>query len=258
MKTKILTTLAAICVAGLLVPAFAQTSTDAPDQPGAAGAVVAAPETPPPVATPAEAAAAIVEAAAALNEAAGAAAVSPGGEAPAPPPRTITSRGGAGRFGAGAGRNVSSPETVTSAFTPPAEPVGVNTNGLSMNFMGAPLSQVMSYLADAAGFIVVQNVSPYGSVTIHGNNLTKKDCVDLLNAQLNRNELAAVFTPPRTLTIMTKQDAKSADIPVIIENNPTNVEPTAKMVTQIIPIKFVDAGQLVSDLSVFVSSTGDD
>jgi type II secretory pathway component GspD/PulD (secretin) len=254
MKTKILTTLAAICVAGLLVPAFAQTSTDAPGQAGGAGADVAAPETSPPVATPAEAAAIIVQAAAALSEAAGGAVMAPGGEAPAPPPRGVAPRTGASRFSAGAGRSISSPEAMTSAFTPPAEPVGVNTNGLAMNFMGAPLSQVLNYLADAAGFIVVQNVmSPYGTVTIHGNNLTKQECVDLLNAQLNKNELAAVFSPPRTVTVMTKQDAKSADIPVIIGSNPTNVPVNAAMVTQIIPIRFVDAGQLVSDLSVFVS-----
>ena len=253
MKTKILTTLAAVCVAGLLVPAFAQTSTDAPGQAGGAGADVAAPETPPPVATPAEAAAAIVEAAAVLSEAAGGAVMAPGGETPAQPPRGVTPRTGASRFSAGAGRSISSPEAVTSAFTPPAEPVGVNTNGLAMNFMGAPLSQVLNYLADAAGFIIVQNVNPYGSVTIHGNNLSKQDCVDLLNAQLNRNDLAAVFTPPRTLTVMTKQDAKSADIKVITDNDPNHVPSNAEMVTQIIPIKFVDAGQLVSDLSVFVS-----
>lgn len=254
MKTKILTTLAAICVAGLLVPAFAQTSTDAPDPSGGVGADVAAP----PVATPEEAAAVLVGAAAALNEAAGGTAgdVVPGGGEGVTPPRAITPRAGAGRFGAG--RNVEPAGAVNSAFVPPENPVGGNTNGTVLDFSaGVPLRQVLNYLADAAGFIVVLDVNAAyinGTVAIKGKDFTKAEWVELLNQQLNKNDLAAVFTPPRTLTVMTKADAKVGNIPVIIEDNPTNVPISASMVTQIIPIRFVDAAQLVSDLSVFVSS----
>ena len=280
MKTKILTTLAAICVAGLLVPAIAQTSNDAPqagipaatpDQvapPGAPDQTTAGQDASPPPVAPADAAAVLAAMAAAASDAAAAtgdaAAPAPNG---ATPPRVITPRGVPpgggfnGGFNGGGGRrsfsqNAGAVEAVSSPYTPPEQPVGVNTNGIYMNFpTAAPLRQVLSYLADAADLIVVLQV-PYisGTVSIQGKNLTKQECVDLLNQQLNKNDYAAVFTPPRTLTVMTKQDAKTSDIKVITDNDPSHVPSNAEMVTQIIPIKFVDAGQLVSDLSVFVSS----
>ena len=275
MKTKILITLAAICVAGLLVPAIAQTSNDAPETaspaatpdqvapPGAPDQTTAGQEAGPPPGAPDDATVTPADAAAAL-----AAMAAAGGDAAAPapsgvtPPRVITPRAAAtgGGFNGGGRRsfspNAGAQEAVSSPFTPPAQPVGVNTNGIYLNIpTAAPLRQVLSYLADAADLIVVVEV-PYisGTVSIQGKNLTKKECVDLLNEQLNKNDLAAVFNGDRTITIMTKQDSKVANIPVIIGRDPAAIPNNAAMVTQIIPIQFVDAGQLVSDLSVFVSS----
>jgi len=55
------------------------------------------------------------------------------------------------------------------------------------------------------------------------------------------------------LTIVDKSDAKTRNIPVKIGNNPDDVPINAEIVTQIIPIRFVDAQKLVSDLASFVS-----
>ena len=102
-----------------------------------------------------------------------------------------------------------------SAFTPPAQPIGTNQNDLNMNFVNAPLDQVLNYLSDAAGFIVVQQTRVSGYVTIKGNHITKDEAVNLLNSELNRNNYAAI-RDGRTLTIMNKNDAKTSRIPVMI------------------------------------------
>jgi type II secretory pathway component GspD/PulD (secretin) len=74
----------------------------------------------------------------------------------------------------------------------------------------------------------------------------------LLNSVLNKNGYAAI-RDGRTLTILDKNDAKTRDIPVKSGNNPETIPNNAEIVTQIIPIRFVEARQLVSDLSSFVS-----
>jgi type II secretory pathway component GspD/PulD (secretin) len=76
--------------------------------------------------------------------------------------------------------------------------------------------------------------------------------VDLLNSVLNKNGYAAIRNG-RTLTIVDKNDAKTRDIPVKTGNNPDLIPKNAEIVTQIIPIRFVEARQLVSDLTSFVS-----
>ncbi len=146
-------------------------------------------------------------------------------------------------------------EAVTSAFIPPAQPIGTNTDGLlRMNFRNAPLEMVLNYLSDAAGFIIVLDTHVNGSVTIiSAHPVTKEEAVDLLNTQLNRNNYAAI-RDGRTLTIVEKNDAKTRNIPVKTGNIPANIPKNDEIVTQIIPIRFVEARQLVSDLSLFVSS----
>jgi general secretion pathway protein D len=83
--------------------------------------------------------------------------------------------------------------------------------------------------------------------------MTKDEAVDLLNNVLNQNGYGAI-RDGRTLTIMSKTDAIHGDIPVKQGSTYTNIPKNAEIVTQIIPIRFVDAQQLVVDISPFVSS----
>ncbi len=144
-------------------------------------------------------------------------------------------------------------EEFQSEFMPPQE-AGTNVNDLNLNFNRAPLDMVLNYLSDAAGFIIVQDtrISSTATVTVKGKHLTQEEAVDLLNSVLNKNGYAAI-RDGRTLTIVDKNDAKTRDIPVKIGNKPEGIPKNAEIVTQIIPIRFVEARQLVSDLSSFVS-----
>jgi len=146
------------------------------------------------------------------------------------------------------------PEAVASPFIPPAQAVGTNnSNALLLNFRNAPLEMVLNYLSDAAGFIIVQDTHVNGTVTITSTHpVTQDEAVNLLNTELNRNNYAAI-RDGRTLTIVDKSDAKTRDIPVKTGNNPSDIPNTAEIATWIIPIRFVEARQLVSDLSSFVS-----
>ena len=134
---------------------------------------------------------------------------------------------------------------------PPA--TGTNADELRMNFRNAPLEMVLNYLSDAAGFIIVQDTRVNGNVSILSSHpMTRDEAVDLLNAVLNKNGYAAIRNG-RTLTIVDKNDAKTRDIPVKSGNNPDEIPKNAEIITQIIPIRFVEARQLVSDLTSFVS-----
>lgn len=145
------------------------------------------------------------------------------------------------------------PAVVTpSQFSPPDQSSGTNQNDLDLVFHNAPLDIVLNYLSDAAGFIVVQNTPVHGYVTVNGKHLTQDEAVDLLNSVLNQNGLAAI-RDGRTLTIVDKDSAKTSNIPVKISNDPNAIPNNDEIVTQIIPIRYVDASDLVKDLSSFVS-----
>ena len=144
-------------------------------------------------------------------------------------------------------------EEVQPSFIPPAHASGTNNpNDIQLDFRNAPLEMVLNYLSDAAGFIIVLDTRVNGNVTVKGSHLTTDEAVDLLNSVLNKNNYAAMRNG-RTLTIVDKNEAKTRDIPVKTGNDPEEIPKNAEIVTQIIPIRFVEARQLVSDLTSFVS-----
>ncbi|HUA66040.1 MAG TPA: secretin N-terminal domain-containing protein [Alphaproteobacteria bacterium] len=141
-----------------------------------------------------------------------------------------------------------------SVFMPPDDAGGAtNPDQLRLNFDNAPLDIVLNYLSDAAGFIIVMNTQVHGNFSVISSHpMTRDEAVDLLNSVLNQNGYAAIRNG-RTLTIMDKSAAKSGDIPVHVGYDPTTIPRNDEIVTQIIPVRYVDASQLVSDLSSFVS-----
>ena len=120
--------------------------------------------------------------------------------------------------------------------------------GLRLNFRGVPLDMVLSYLSDAAGFIIVMEGEPRGKVDVWSNQpLTKDEAVDLLNTILNKNGYAAIRNG-RTLKIVSRDDAKTKDIPVRMGSDPELIPKTEEMITQVIPVRYANATQLTKDL----------
>lgn len=146
---------------------------------------------------------------------------------------------------------------VVTAEVVPATPLpaGGTNGGLRLNFRGVPLEMVLNYLSDAAGFIIVLETQPRGKVDVWSNTpLSKEEAVDLLNSVLNRNGLASIRNG-RTLTIVNKDEAKTKNIPVKQGSNPETIPSNDEIVTQIIPVRFVEVMQLIKDLQPLVSTS---
>ncbi|MGA2178879.1 MAG: secretin N-terminal domain-containing protein [Verrucomicrobiota bacterium] len=228
MKTLMLRTLVTLCVSGLLMSAAAQTAPGG--TPNDNNAAVAPPPPEAIVPSPDEGA---------MNE-------------PSATNQSVAPM---------AGIHPTTPEKPATAAVIPtvvqdstlAPTIGTNFDELCLNFRNAPLEMVLNYLSDAAGFIIVMDTQVRGNVSVISSHpMTRNEAVDLLNSVLNKNGYAAI-RDGRTLTILDKNDAKTRNIPVKTSNDPDSIPNNAEIVTQIIPIRFVEARQLVTDLSSFVS-----
>jgi len=128
------------------------------------------------------------------------------------------------------------------------------TNELRMNFRGAPLSLVLDYLSEAAGFIINQSVEVRGKVDVWSKDpLTSEEAVTLLNSVLKKNGYA-VIRDGRILTITSLETAKTSDLQVVSGNDPDKVLKSDEVVTQIIPIRYANAAQLINNLQVLLPS----
>lgn len=154
-----------------------------------------------------------------------------------------------------ASTNAVAPDS-TSAFLPPAVASGTNgSDGLRLNFRNVPLEMVLNYMSDAAGFIIVLDTPVRGTVDVWSNQpLTKDEAVSLLNSVLNKNGYAAIRND-RTLTIVSRDSAKTRDLPVKREGDPDKIPKNDEMVTQIVPVKYINAAQVTKDLQPLMPMT---
>jgi general secretion pathway protein D len=244
MKTLMPKTLATLCVSGWLVSALAQTPPG--ETPGDTNTAAGPPPPEAVVPPPDEGAINETPASSSADNSAPAASQSAApttGVQPATPKKPATA----------AVIPIVVEDSTSADLLPSAPANGTNFDALTLNFRNAPLEMVLNYLSDAAGFIIVLDTPVRGNVSVISSHpMTRNEAVDLLNAVLNKNGYAAI-RDGRTLTILDKNDAKTRNIPVKTSNDPDSIPNNAEIVTQIIPIRFVEARQLVTDLSSFVS-----
>ncbi len=123
-----------------------------------------------------------------------------------------------------------------------------NGEGIQLNFRGAPLDTVLDYLSQAAGFVIVKETDLSGTVDVWSHQpLSRDEAAELLNTVLNEKGYAAIRNG-RTLTIVKRDEAKKRDIPVKTGNNPASIPKTDEIVTQIIPVRYTNAVNLVENL----------
>jgi type II secretory pathway component GspD/PulD (secretin) len=137
----------------------------------------------------------------------------------------------------------------------PDAPAGDGEHSLRFNFRGAPLESVLNYMSEAAGFIIILETKIEGKVDAWSQQpLTKDEAVDLLNTILHRKNYAAIRTG-RTLKIVSREDAKKYDIPVKKSTEPEEIPKNDEMVTQILPVRYANATQMVKDLQPLLDVT---
>lgn len=127
--------------------------------------------------------------------------------------------------------------------------------GLRFNFRGAPLEQVLNYLSEAAGLVIVLETPVRGTVNMWSTQpVSKIEAVQLLNLSLNKNGYTATLQG-RNLVVSSKDDAKKRNIPIRTGNDPEAIPPTAEMVMQIIPLRHIGAAKVAADIATLIPSS---
>lgn len=167
-------------------------------------------------------------------------------------PRPIRGQGTRGT--AGSGTNA---QSLASLLTNSSTNHTANGGkGLRLNFRNAPLSLVLDYLSDAAGFTISANskVDLKGTVTVWSNQLVdRNEAIRLLSAALTSSGYAA--TVEGNLLNIYVVDATNTQIVAGVPNNDyTNIPPTKDLVTQIVYVHNVEASQLITSLEPLMPS----
>ena len=84
------------------------------------------------------------------------------------------------------------------------------TNGICLNFHGAPVNSVLEYLSDAGGFVINLETEVRGTMDVWSNGpVTKGQAIELLNSGLKQHGYT-VTRQGRILTVVNLDRAKTA------------------------------------------------
>ena len=147
--------------------------------------------------------------------------------------------------GAGIGR-----VTVSPAQTPSAGPANIR-----LNFQNASLTDVLNSLSASAGFIIVQEQPVSGTINLVSQQpVTADEAVDALNSVLADKGFASIRSG-RVLKIIPREGAQQRNLPVVVGNIPENIPNKDNLVTQILPVRYLDVGKLVDTLRPLLSNS---
>ena len=147
--------------------------------------------------------------------------------------------------------NAPLPNLEATPLAPAPKPGG--KGGVILNFQNASLTDVLNYLSEAAGFIVVQEAPVSGTVNVMSKQeITPEEAVDLLNTVLLDKGFIAIRNG-RILKIVNRKDAQKKDIPVDQGSDPDKIPRKDQMVTQIMPLRYGEAAKLVENLQPLLS-----
>ena len=120
---------------------------------------------------------------------------------------------------------------------------------LRLNFRNAPLSMVLDYLSDAAGFTISANskVDLKGTVSVWSNQPVSRDAaVQLLHHALSEHSYAA--TVEGNVLNIYVVDSSNTEIVPGLPSDYNTIPPTKDLVTQIAYVHNVEASQLITTL----------
>lgn len=138
---------------------------------------------------------------------------------------------------------------VEQASEPP-----IVSEGLLLNFSDAPLQEVLEYLSEKAGLVVINDTQIQGRITVVNRQpISLDEAIDLINTLLMEEGFTAVRRD-RLLRIVRVQDAKRDAVPVRLGNDPSKIGQTDTIITQIVPIKYAEAVDLAEDLAPLINS----
>jgi general secretion pathway protein D len=137
---------------------------------------------------------------------------------------------------------------ITSAETSGGE------GDLVMHFRDAPLQEILNYLSEQAGLVVVSDIDLQGDrITVFNLQPVKLEtALQMLNTVLFEKGFTAVRRGP-LVKVVALGDAKTQSVPVRLGNDPDAIGQSDSLITQVIPIRYADADALVENLTPLIS-----
>jgi len=127
-------------------------------------------------------------------------------------------------------------------------------SGLRFNFKDVPLNTILEYFSKSGDFVIIKNIEVEGTVDMYSHReVNREEAIQILSTVLNTKGYG-VIRKGEALVIVSQGDAKENAIPVIKGSDPNLVQNDDTLVTQVIPVKYLEVKELVKNLTPLLPS----
>ena len=151
-------------------------------------------------------------------------------------------------------RAMRAPASGAPTVTPPCRSQSTAPANIRLNFQNASLTDVLNSLSASAGFIIVQEQPVSGTINLVSQQpVTADEAVDALNSVLADKGFVGIRNG-RVLKIIPREGAQQRNLPVVVGSDPQTIPLKDNLVTQILPVRYLDVGKLVDTLRPLLSA----
>ncbi len=130
-----------------------------------------------------------------------------------------------------------------------------SSDKLRLDFHHAQPGAVLDYFSDEGGLIIDQQTDLRGAIEVYSKDpVTRDEAVEILSSALKKNGYC-LNRHGRILTILRLDQSKDADLEVLTDSKFESLDRSDEVVTQIIPVRYANANQLVNNLAVLLPAT---
>jgi type II secretion system protein D len=125
------------------------------------------------------------------------------------------------------------------------------------NVINANIHDILKFMSDETDLTIIASDKVQGKVSlVNLKDITVEEAMEALKTALNTLGFTTIRVN-RTIVIIPLDEAKTKPVRVQVGSDPEQIESIDEMITQIMPLKYADAAEMVQNLKNLIPKSGD-
>jgi len=125
------------------------------------------------------------------------------------------------------------------------------------NLVNVEIHDILKFMSDETSLTIIASEKVKGKVTlVNLKDITVSEALEALKTALNTLGFTTVRVN-KTIVIISMEEAKTKPVRVQVGSDPDQIEATDEMITQIMPLSYVDAAEMAQNLKNLIPKSGD-
>lgn len=125
------------------------------------------------------------------------------------------------------------------------------------NVVNAEIQDILKFMSDETNLTIIASDKVQGKVTlVNLKDITVEEALEALKTALNTLGFTTVRVN-KTIVIIPLEEAKTKPVRVQIGSDPEQIASTDEMITQIMPLKYADAAEMMQNFKNLIPKSGD-